>query len=80
MRTMKTVVVDGVEYGLYQRKGLSAMREYADGESLEGVSVSSEDTPGIGGMIAVNVKNPSDKWYVAAKYFDDNLEPAYKDG
>ncbi len=29
-------------------------------------------------MIARNPKNHTDKWYVASKYFEDNLEPVRK--
>lgn len=73
---MKTTIIEGVEYGLFRRKGFSTMRPYIVGEDMTGISVSSEDTPGLGGMIAVNPKNPADKWYVAEDYFLDNLEPA----
>ena len=52
------------------------MRPYQEGESLDGVSVSDEDTPGPGGMIAMNPANPDDKWYVDATFFRDNYEVA----
>ena len=60
----------------YRKKGLASMRPYVPGESLEGVSVSAEDTPGEGGMIARNEDNPKDQWYVAAEFFAKNYEPA----
>ena len=50
------------------------MRPYIVGEDLSGVSVSDEDTPKDGDMIARNPKNPADQWLVAKEYFDDNLE------
>lgn len=50
------------------------MRPYEPGEDLSGISVSAEDTPEEGGMIARNPKNHADQWYVAKKYFEDNLE------
>lgn len=58
----------------YRRKGLSEMRPYIPGESLENISVSNTDTPEEGGMIARNPKNHDDQWYVAKKYFEENLE------
>lgn len=58
----------------YRRKGLSEMRPYIPGESLENISVSQTDTPEEGGMIARNPKNHDDQWYVAKKYFEENLE------
>ena len=58
----------------YRRTGLSEMRPFVPGEDLAGVSVSDTDTPELGGMIARNPKNHDDQWYVAKKYFDDNLE------
>ena len=65
------------DFKQYRRTGLSEMRPYVKGEDLSGVSVSSEDHPEDDmGMIARNPKNHADQWYVARKYFEDNLEPA----
>lgn len=65
-----------MEFKQYRRKGLSEMRPYISGEDLTGVSVSKADNPEVDmGMIARNPKNYSDQWYVARKYFEDNLEP-----
>lgn len=64
------------EFKKYVRKGFSEMRSYAPGEDLSNVSVSDTDTPELGGMIARNPKNHADQWYVAKKYFEDNLELA----
>ena len=60
----------------YRKKTIQPMRPYVPGEDLTGISVSPEDTPEEGGMIAVNPKNPLDQWYVAKKFFEDNYEPA----
>ena len=61
----------------YKRKGLSEMRPYVKGEDLTNVSVSKEDSPEVDmGMIARNPLNHADQWYVARKYFEDNLEEA----
>ena len=65
-----------MEFKQYKRKGLSEMRPYIKGEDLTGVSVSDTDNPETDmGMIARNPKNHVDQWYVARKYFEDNLEP-----
>ena len=67
------------EFKQYKRKGLSEMRPYVLGEDLTHVSVSEPDKQLEtleGGYIARNPKNHADQWYVAKKYFDDNLEPA----
>uniref|UniRef100_A0A6M3J0M5 Uncharacterized protein n=1 Tax=viral metagenome TaxID=1070528 RepID=A0A6M3J0M5_9ZZZZ len=62
------------EFKQYQRRGLSEMRSYIKGEDLTGISVSDTDTPETDmGMIARNPKNHEDRWYVAKKYFEDNL-------
>ena len=45
-------------------------------EDLTGISVNKEDTPELGGMIAVNPSNPEDRWYVAKQFFEDNYVPA----
>lgn len=62
------------EFKQYRRTGLSEMRPYVVGEDMTGISVSETDTPEHGGMVARNPKNYEDQWYVAKKYFDDNLE------
>lgn len=59
-------------YKLYRKKALQNLRPYIMGEDLTGISVNKEDTPEEGGMIAVNDKNPEDKWYVAKQFFIDN--------
>lgn len=68
------------EYKQYKRKGLSEMKNYEQGENLTGVSISDADrtngSPKVGDMIARNPKNHEDKWLVAEKYFNDNLELA----
>lgn len=65
-------------YKRYRRTGLSELRPYVLGESLEGISVADVDDPETDmGMIARNPDNHLDKWYVAKKYFEDNFELAY---
>ena len=71
-----------MEFKQYKRKGLSEMVPLTEyGEDLTGVSISAPDTALVKeefdkGYVARNPKNHADKWYVAKKYFDDNLEPA----
>jgi hypothetical protein len=67
------------EWKQYKRKGLSEMRPYVLNEDMTGISVSDEDKklPTLeGGMVARNPKNHADQWYVAKKYFEENLELA----
>lgn len=66
------------KFRMYRKKNLQAMRPYIPGENLTGISVNKEDTPELGGMIAVNANNSEDRWYVAKKFFEDNYEPADK--
>lgn len=60
----------------YRKVAVQPMRPYVPGEDMTGVSVSPEDTPEVGGMIAVNPKNTADKWYVAKAFFEANYEKA----
>ena len=60
----------------YRKKSTQSMRPYIPGEDLTGISVSAEDTPEEGGMIAIDRDNPLDKWYVAKRFFLDNYELA----
>lgn len=63
------------EFKEYRRKGFSEMRPYVKGEDLSKISVASVDNPEEDmGMIARNPKNHADQWYVARKYFEENLE------
>jgi hypothetical protein len=71
------------EFKQYKRKGLSEMIPFKEfiGEDMSTVSVSDQDKLLSNeefeqGYIARNPKNHADMWYVAKKYFDDNLEPA----
>ena len=70
------------EWRLHRKKGLTEMRPWteADGDKRTmrglGISVSDEDTPGPGGMIARNSHNHQDRWYVDEKYFERNYEEA----
>ncbi len=68
------------EFKQYKRKGLSEMRPYIKGEDMTGISLSDPDREkgpdNDMGMVARNPENHADQWYVARKYFDDNLEPA----
>ncbi len=64
------------EFKQYKRKGLSEMRPYIQGEDQSKFSVNPVDDPESDmGMVARNPENHDDQWYVARKYFDDNLEP-----
>lgn len=60
----------------YKKKAEQPMRPYVPGEDMSEISVSPEDTPEPGGMVAVNINNPADKWYVAKQFFQDNYEEA----
>ena len=63
------------EFNQYKRKGLSEMRPYVVGEDMTQVSVAAVDNPETDmGMVARNPLNHKDQWYVAKKYFEDNLE------
>jgi hypothetical protein len=76
-----------MEFKIYKRKGLSEMISLIEftknGGDLSKVSLSSPDhllqshNPDEFelGFIARNPKNHEDLWYVAKKYFDENLEP-----
>ncbi len=69
-----------MEFKKYKRKGLSEMINWSDFTGdMTLVSISDADRllsneEFMKGYIARNPKNHGDKWYVAKKYFDDNLE------
>jgi len=59
----------------YRKKGVQAMRPYIVGEDLTGVSVSEEDTPEVGGMIAIGADNNA-RWYISKRFFEENYVEA----
>lgn len=63
-----------IEFKNYRKKHVQPMRPYIPGEDLTGISVSTEDTPEEGGMIAVNPTNPVDRWYISKEFFEANYE------
>ena len=63
------------EFKQYKRKGLSEMRPYVKGEDTSKISIAGVDDPESDmGMVARNPMNHDDQWYVARKYFEENLE------
>jgi hypothetical protein len=71
-----------MEFKQYKRKGLSEMIPVINFEGdLDKISISEPDKnlsrdEFQKGYVARNPKNHEDLWYVAKKYFDENLEPA----
>lgn len=60
----------------YRKRSLQEMRPFVPGEDLAGVSVSPEDKPELGGMIARNPDNHKDQWYIGKDFFRRNYERA----
>ena len=58
----------------YRKVATQSMRPYEPGEDMSEISVSEEDTPEEGGMIAINASNPKDQWYVAKAFVEANYE------
>lgn len=56
----------------YEPAGQIEARPYLPGEDLSDVSVSDEDDPSEGDMIARNPDNKDDKWLIDEEYFDKN--------
>lgn len=66
------------EWKYYFKAAKQEMRPYIVGEDLKGVSVSEQDTPEKGGMIARNSDNHDDKWYVAKDFYESNYKEKTK--
>lgn len=62
----------------YVKKAVQPMFAWSEDTDMNGVSVSQADmdsgSPKLGDMIAVNPKNPKDKWLIAKDFFEDNYE------
>ncbi len=56
----------------YIKTATQEIRPYIPGEDMTGISVSQEDSPEPGGMIARNSDNHLDQWYVAKDFFEKN--------
>ena len=65
---------------LYRKKQLQQMEPWTTDVSMVGVSISQSDlengSPKQGDMIAVNPCDPTDRWLIAKKFFEDNYEEA----
>lgn len=59
----------------YYKTAIQEMRPYVPGEDMTCISVSPEDVPEDGGMIARNKDNHADQWYVAKDFFRRNYAP-----
>jgi len=75
---MDITLLDKYLYKQYKRKGFSELTPWVEGFDMTNVSISIADqlngSPKEGDMIARNPKNHEDKWLIAKKYFEDNLE------
>jgi len=60
----------------YRKKNTQTMRPYVYAENMDGISVAAGDTPEEGGMIAMDMSNTLDKWYVSKTFFKKNYEEA----
>ena len=65
------------EFKKYRKKNLAEMRPYIEGESMDRISISTEDmmdgSPKPGDMIARNPENHDDRWLVSKRYFEANF-------
>ena len=67
----------GIEgYRAYKKTAVQYMRPYEMDESLTGVDIPTGVIPEIGGMIAINVNDATDKWYITKEFVDANYELA----
>lgn len=55
----------------YTKPAVQPMRPYVPGEDMTGISVSVEDTPELGGMIAIGADNGA-KWYISKEFFNSS--------
>lgn len=64
----------------YRKKHLQPMTPWVEGFDMTGVSVSEPDredgSPKEGDMIAHNPRNSTDRWLIAADFFQANYEEA----
>lgn len=63
----------------YRKKGTQQMHPWTPEVDMTGVSVSEEDTPEVGGMIAVGADNDA-RWYVSKGFFEANYVEVTNEG
>ena len=61
----------------YRKLGTQEMRPYVPGEDLDNVSVSKQDMPELGGMIARGADD-NDLWYISKRFFEENYRYDYE--
>jgi len=73
-----------IETMLYTKKQHQPMYAWTEETDMTNISISNEDgangSPKKGDMIAVNVRNPKDKWLVAKDFFEANYVAVTADG
>lgn len=57
------------EWTRAKRVSIVEYRDYNPGEPLDGISLSDQDAPELGGKIFRNPNNHKDQWYVNPAYF-----------
>jgi hypothetical protein len=62
------------EFKKYRKKGIVELRPYIIGEDLSMISISQEDNPKEGDMIARNLENYDDMWLVDKEYYEKHFE------
>ncbi len=67
-------IMEKEKWEKYRKTGVTEMRPYVPGEDLSGISVSKQNTPKEGDMIARNLFDHNDQWLVAREYFWSNYE------
>ena len=60
-------------YKKYIKTATQRMRPYIPGEDMTGISVSEEDSPEFGGMVAIGDDNEA-RWYVSKTFFELNYK------
>jgi len=56
----------------HSKTGVTMMRPYAEGEDLDGITVSEHGSPVKGGMICHAEDNVQDQWYISPEYYREN--------
>lgn len=64
-----------MEFKKYRKTGFAEMRPYIPGEDLTHVSVSEQDNPKPGDMIAREPTDHENQWLISQEFFELNYEP-----
>ena len=66
--------IQDLRFKNYKKNNVQPMRPYEVGEDMTNINVDETTIPALGGMIAIDPQNLSDRWYISPEFFAANYD------